>query len=64
MQRKPIIDIHEFPRWWVLIKPSMIKDRSRTGLGYDAQRRIIFLEKKVEFQSDVMCGINNNIFDV
>ena len=36
------------------IKHSVIKDRIRTDLGYDAQQRIIFLEKKVEFQSDVV----------
>ena len=47
----------------VLIKPSMIKDRSRTDIRHDAQRMMVFLEKKVEFQFDVMCGINNSIFD-
>ena len=62
MQRKPTIENREFPRWWVLIKPNVIKDRSRTYLGHDVQRRIIFFEKKVEFQYDVICGINNSIF--
>ena len=57
MRRKPIIEIHESPRWWVLIKPSAIKDRSRTDLGHDAQRRIISWRRKLNFNLKWYVGL-------